>query len=101
RRSGPRRPLCARIPGVPAPPRRRRLPPRPPRFPAGRPAALLALDLPAEEVLDPFLREIVGQLPRRMLHEVCRNAVEGAADAPIARHAAAADGVDHATGRAG
>src|SRR5438046_226254 len=66
-----------------------------------RPAARLALDLPAEEVLDPFLREIVGQLPRRMLHEVCRNAIEGAADAPIARHAAAADGVDHATGRVG
>src|SRR2546426_142641 len=42
-----------------------------------------------------------GQLPRRMLHEVCRNAIEGAADAPIARHAAAADGVDHATGRVG
>src|SRR3989442_15349514 len=52
-------------PGEPAPPRRPpRRPPRPP-FPAGRPATLLALDLPAQEALHLLPREIVGELLRR------------------------------------
>src|SRR5438128_3886400 len=56
----------------------------------------LALDLPAQEGLDPLLGEIVGQLARGVLHQVGGHAQEGAADLPISRHAAAADGVDHA-----
>src|SRR5439155_179127 len=51
----------------------------------------LALDLPAQEGLDPLLGEIVGQLARRVLHQVRGHAQEGAADLPIPRHAAAAD----------
>src|SRR5436189_187046 len=49
----------------------------------------------------PLLGEIVGQLARGVLHQVGRHAQEGAADPPIARHAAAADGVDHAAGGVG
>src|SRR5881409_101997 len=58
----------------------------------------LALDLPAQEGLDPLLGEIVGQLARRVLHQVRGHAKQGAADLPLPRHAAETDGVDHAAG---
>src|SRR5216683_5342993 len=63
---------------------------------AGATSRVLALDLPAQEGLDPLLGEIVGQLVRGVLHQVGGHAEEGATDLPISRHAAAADGVDHA-----
>src|SRR2546425_598558 len=62
---------------------------QPPLSPAGRPVAPLALDLPAQEGLDPLLGEIVGQLARRVLHQVRGHAQERTTDLPIARHPAA------------
>src|SRR5205823_1817879 len=69
--------------------------------PAGRPATPLALDLSAQEGLDPLPGEIVGQLTRRVLHQVRGHAEQRAADLALPRHAAAANGVDHAAGGVG
>src|SRR5439155_11423189 len=63
--------------------------------------ALLALDLGAEEALDLLLRQVVGELPGRMLHEIGRDAQQRPADPAIARDAAAPDGVDDAAGGIG
>src|SRR6266705_443798 len=46
---------------------------------AGATSRVLALDLPAQEGLDPLLGEIVGQLVRGVLHQVGGHAQEGAA----------------------
>ena len=53
----------------------------------------------ANKALDLVAREVVRELPGRVLHEVRRDAEQRAAKAPIACHAAAADRVDDAARR--
>src|SRR4029077_16420474 len=52
----------------------------------------------AQEALDLLPREVVGELARRMLHQIRRDAGERTADAAVARDPAAAYGVDDAAG---
>src|SRR5262249_29652762 len=77
----------------------------PGRHSAGTPTVpdptTLALDLAAEEALDLPLRQVVGELSGRMLHQVGRHAQEWSADAAIAGYAAAPDGIDDAAGGVG
>src|SRR6185369_6450210 len=57
---------------------------------------VLPFDLSPQELLDPLLREVVGELLGRVLHQIGRDADQRAADAAVTRHAAAADRVDDA-----
>src|SRR6516165_10723075 len=63
--------------------------------------ACLLGQLAAQEALDVVARAIVRYLLRWVLHQIGRHAQQRTADAPFARHLAAADGVDDAARRVG
>src|SRR5690606_3386260 len=63
--------------------------------------ALSVVDFSADELLDEIARQIVGDLGRRMLHEIRRDAAERSCDAAITRQPTAANGVDRDAGRVG
>ncbi len=45
----------------------------------------LPLDLAANEAFDPLARHVVGELPRRMLHDVRRDALERPGETAVER----------------
>src|SRR5579872_167676 len=71
------------------------------RCPTAESEIPLALDLAADELLDPFASDIVGNLTRRMLHGIGRDRVERSANLAVARKPQASNSIDHHAARIG